>query len=148
MADDLRRSPALVLCFAQERRQSVGVVDVAVGVDRGVHPLGRVTPYCAEGPLLGAGMEAAGVDEHRAVPRAQRGDVDEGLVEAHALGHLVEPVGAREGVVLGLLGGDLTAPELVGELEEGGHGVSWAARRQSRSAVWPVRLRTPGARRG
>ena len=50
--------------FLDNRRHSAGVVDVAMGINRGVHPLARVAPDDFEcGALIEVG---AGVDQHEA----------------------------------------------------------------------------------
>ena len=70
--------------LGEERRQAVGVVDVAVRVDRRMHALAVPAAHGVEAELVRGGMVGTGVDEHQAVAGLHRGDVDEGLEERHA----------------------------------------------------------------
>ena len=70
VGDDARRRPALGLGLGEEGREPVGVVHVAVGVDRGVDALRRVAAHAREAPLVLRRVERSGVDEQHAVRRS------------------------------------------------------------------------------
>ena len=64
VAHDRRPRPALALGLAQERWQAVGVVDVAVGVDRRVDGVLGVAANCVEAALVLPWVKRSSVDQH------------------------------------------------------------------------------------
>ena len=116
VADDARRLPAAPARLGEERRQAVGVVDMAMRVDRGVHALAVPVTHGVEAELVRGGMKRAGIDEHQTFRGLHGGDVDEGLEERHARGELLQQPRAREWMEFRLRRARFPAPQAIGAL--------------------------------
>ena len=121
MADDARRLPAALARLCQERRQAVGMIDMAVRVDRGVHALAVPAAHGIEAELVRGGMVGAGIDEDQALRGLHRGDVDEGLEEGHARREFLKQARPGERMEFRLRGARFPAPQAISSFQQFGH---------------------------
>jgi AcrR family transcriptional regulator len=131
--DDARRLPAVLLGFGLVQLDAEAVVDVAVGEDRGVEPVGA--PGAQRLVHLGAEEGAARVDDDEARGGAECGCVRERGDERGGGEDLGQVPELAERVVVG--GIELSGEEAVGGLEHVGH-----ATESSRAPLVDPRMET------